>query len=99
MAEKFEKQFTCLGENTKKYITFTVSIGKEVTTTDKNGEEFTKNISFRSRFVDTARFMANSLPNLVKNFAQGIHRIKAEHVKLNSKIASAFLNTQTLKII
>ena len=60
LAEKFEKRFTCLGENTKKYITFTVSIGKKVTTTDKDGEEFTKSISFRSQFIDTARFMANS---------------------------------------
>ena len=31
LAEEFKKQFTCLGENTKKYITFTVPIEKEVT--------------------------------------------------------------------
>ena len=36
--EEFKKQFTCLGENTKKYITFTVPIEKEVTRIDKNGE-------------------------------------------------------------
>ena len=45
LAEKFKQQFTCLGENTKKYITFAVPIEKEVTRTDKNGEEITKNIS------------------------------------------------------
>ena len=28
LAEKFEKQFTCLGENAEKYITFTVPIEK-----------------------------------------------------------------------
>ena len=28
--EKFEGQFTCLGENTKKCKTFSVPIGKEV---------------------------------------------------------------------
>ena len=28
---EFKKQFTCLGENTEKYITFTVPIEKEVT--------------------------------------------------------------------
>ena len=38
-AEKFEKQFTCLGENTKKYITCTVPIEKEAIRVDKNGEE------------------------------------------------------------
>ena len=26
LAEEFKNQFTCLGENTKKYITFTVPI-------------------------------------------------------------------------
>ena len=26
LVEEFKKQFTCLGENTEKYITFTVSI-------------------------------------------------------------------------
>ena len=31
IAEGFKKQCTCLGENTRKYITFTVPIEKEVT--------------------------------------------------------------------
>ena len=29
MAEKFEEQFTFLGENTEKYITFSVTTGKK----------------------------------------------------------------------
>ena len=37
LAEEFKKQFTCLGENTEKYITFTVPIQKDVTRIDKNG--------------------------------------------------------------
>ena len=45
IAEGIEKQFTCLEENTKKYITFTVTIEKEVIRIDKNGEEVIKNIS------------------------------------------------------
>ena len=36
LADEFKKQFTCLGENTEKYITFTVPIEKEVTRIDKN---------------------------------------------------------------
>ena len=32
------KNFSILGENTEKYITFTVPIEKEVTGTNKNGE-------------------------------------------------------------
>ena len=42
LVEEFKKLFTCLGENTEKYITFTVPIEKEVTRIDKNGEEVTK---------------------------------------------------------
>ena len=42
LAEQFKKQFTCLGENTEKYIVFTVLIEKEVTRIEKNGEEITK---------------------------------------------------------
>ena len=45
LSEEFKKQFICLGENTEKYIIFTVPIEKEVTRIDKNGEEITKNIS------------------------------------------------------
>ena len=30
-AEEFQKQFTCLGQNTEKYITFTIPIEKEIT--------------------------------------------------------------------
>ena len=41
LAEKFLKQFICLGENAGKHITFTVPIEKEVTRIDKNGEEIT----------------------------------------------------------
>ena len=38
LAEELEKQFTCLGENTEKYISFAVLIEKEITRIDKNGE-------------------------------------------------------------
>ena len=75
-AEEFKKQFTCLGENTKKYIAFTVPIEKEFTRIDKNGEEITKNISYILQFIDSARFMASSLSNLVNNLSEGFHRIK-----------------------
>ena len=42
LAEEFGKQFACLGQNTEKYIIFTVPIEKEVTRIDKNGEDITK---------------------------------------------------------
>ena len=76
LAEEFKKQFTCLGENTKKYVTFTVPIEKEVTSIDKNGEKAAKNIAYMLQFIDSARFMASSLLNLVNNLSEGIHRVK-----------------------
>ena len=36
LTEEFKKQFTCLGKNTKKYITLTIPLEKQVTRTDKN---------------------------------------------------------------
>ena len=42
LAEEFKKQFTCLEENTEKYITFTVPIETEVIRTDKNEEGIMK---------------------------------------------------------
>ena len=53
LAEELKKQFTCLGENTEKYITFAVPMEKKVTRVDKNGEEITKHISFMLQFIDT----------------------------------------------
>ena len=37
LEEEFFLKITCLGENTDKYITFTVPIEEEVTGIDKNG--------------------------------------------------------------
>ena len=54
-------QFTCLGENTEKYITFTVPIAKEVARIDKKGEEITKNISHTLQYIDSARVIASLL--------------------------------------
>ena len=44
----------------------------------KNGEEITKNMSYILQFIDSARFMASSLSNLVNNLSEGIHRIKCK---------------------
>ena len=42
-------QFECLGENTEKYITFSVPIKKE----NENG----KTITYKLKFIDTCRFI------------------------------------------
>ena len=79
LVEEFQKQFTCLGENIEKYITFTIPIEKEITRISDNGEEITKNISYILQFIDSARFMASSLSNPVNNLCEGIYRIKCKY--------------------
>ena len=79
LAELFKKQFTCLGENTEKCISFTVPIVKEVTRTDKNGEKITKDLSYTLQFINSVRFMARLLSNLGKNLSEEIHRIKCKY--------------------
>ena len=75
MGKEFKKQCICLGENTEKYVTFTVPIEKEVKRIDK---KLIRNISYTWQFVHSARFMASSLSNLVNNFSERIHRIKCK---------------------
>ena len=60
LAEEFKLQFTCLGENTEKYIHFSVLIEKEVIRFYKIGEETTKTMYYKLKFIDSARFTASS---------------------------------------
>ena len=89
LAKEFKKQFTCLGENTEKYITFTVPIEKEITRIDKKEKEITKNRSYILQFIESARFMASSLSNLVNNLSEGVHRIKCL-MKFDKKLKERF---------
>ena len=61
LANEFEGQFECLGENTEKCKTFSVPIEKEVTNIDKDGNESVATISLKIKCIDSARFMASSL--------------------------------------
>ena len=73
LAEEFEEKFECLGENTEKYITFSVPIKKEITKKDKNGNDKITKISYKIKFIDSYRFMSISLSNLVSNLPEGLH--------------------------
>ena len=66
----------CLGENTEKYKTLAVPIEKEVTNIDKDVNESVVTISYKIKFIDSERFMATSLSNLVDNLTEGIYKIK-----------------------
>ena len=51
LANEFEGKFECLGGNTEKCKTFSVSIEKEV---DKDGNESVVTISYKVKFIDSA---------------------------------------------
>ena len=67
--KEFEGNFECLGENTEKYITFSVPIKKKIENKDLQ-------ITYKIKFIDSYRFMASSLSKLVDNLSEGIHNNK-----------------------
>ena len=79
VVEEFEGQFTCLGENTEEYITYSVPIEKQNAKIDEKEKEITKTISYILQFIDRAKFMASSLSDLVSNLADIIHKIECKY--------------------
>ena len=61
LEEEFKSGFECLGENTEKYISFSVPLKKE----NNNGEI----IIYKLKFIDSYRFMQTLLSNLVDNLS------------------------------
>ena len=55
---------------------FSVLIEIEVTKIDKDGNESFVTISYKIKFIDSARIMTSLLSSLVDNLAEGIHKIK-----------------------
>ena len=108
LSEEFKKQFTCLAENTKKYITFAFPIEKEVTRIDKNGEEVTKHIPYILHLLIAqnlwqAFYQILSI-TLLKEFIElNVHTdMITKNVnlsELNISIVTVFLNIQTLKML
>ena len=70
LAEEFEEQFKCVGENAEKYLTCSVPIKKEL---DNN-----KTIRYKKKFIDSFRFMPSSLSSLVENLSEGLIVIRAQ---------------------
>ena len=62
LAEEFKGQFECLGENTEKYITFSVPIKKE--------NDNDKTITCKIKFIDICRFMESKLSDLPDNLSE-----------------------------
>ena len=76
LVKEFEGNFDCLGENTEKYITFSVPLKKKIE--NKNLE-----ITYKIKFIDSFRFMSSSLSKLVDNLSEGIHNNKCSDCKSN----------------
>ena len=77
LANEFEGQFECLGENKEKCKT-SVPIKKEITKIDKDSNESVVTISNKIKFIDSTRFATTSLSNFADNLAEGIHKIKCK---------------------
>ena len=64
LAKEFKVNFDCLGENTEKYITFSVPIKKYL----YNDND--KAIKHKLKFIDSYRFMQGSLSSFVDNLSE-----------------------------
>ena len=82
LARKFKGNFECLGENTEKYISFTVPFKKVIND---------KEIKYRIRISDSCRFMHDSLSNLVDNLSE----LKIKEIDSDALI-KRFYNTYQL---
>ena len=76
LVKEFEGNFDCLGENTEKYITFSVPLKKKID--NKNLE-----ITYKIKFIDSFRFMSSSLSKLVDKLSEGIHNNRCPDCKSN----------------
>ena len=72
--KEFEGNFECLGENTEKYITFSVPIKKKIENKDIE-------ITYKIKFIDSFRLMATSLSKLVDSLTEDIHGDKCVDCK------------------
>ena len=80
---------------------------KHVIKIDKDRNESIVTMSYKIKFIDSARFMMSSLSNLVDNLAEGIHKTKCkgcasflEHKCINDNLINyncSFFNQKLLK--
>ena len=87
LASEFNGNFECLGENTEKYITFSVPIKKKID--NKNID-----ITYKIKFIDSFRFMTTSLSKLIDNLTGNIHNDKC--IKCKSNLCFVRVMNETL---
>ena len=108
LAEEFRRLFACLDENNEVYITLTVLIEKNLYGLIKKEKKFKKPyLTDYNLLIEQDLWEAHYqilLTILLKEYMKlnvntDTVTKNVKHDELNTKIASAFLNTQTLEII
>ena len=89
LVKEFEGNFECLGENTEKYITFSVPIKKKIDNKDLE-------ITYKIKFIDSYRFMSSSLSKLADNLSEGIHNNKCFDCESNLDYIKIYKNGKLL---
>ena len=87
LVKEFDGKFECLGENTEKYIMFSVPLKKKIE--NKNIE-----IAYKIKFIDSYRFMSMSLSKLIDNLP-GLHYNKC----LDCKYCLDYIKTKNALIV
>ena len=90
LVKEFDGKFECLGENTEKYITFSVPLKKEIKNKNKIIE-----ITYKIKFIDIYRFMSTSLSKLVDNLSEGLHNNR----RVDCKSCLDYMKTKDKKLI
>lgn len=72
LAKEFRSDMKCIGENTEKYISFSIPIKKK-----REDGKFT---TYRLKFIDSARFMSGWLSNHVNNLSE-LYNCNCEYKK------------------
>ena len=88
LVKEFDGNFECLGENTEKYITFSVPLKKKIE--NKNIE-----ITCKIKFIDSFRFLSSSFSKLVDNLSGGLYNNKC----LDCKSCLDYIKTKNEKLI
>ena len=88
LVKEFDGNLECLGENTKKYIKFSVPTKKKIENKDIE-------ITYKIKFIDSYRFMSMPLSKLIDNLSEGIHNNKCA----DCKSCLDYIQTKSEKLI
>ena len=88
LVKEFGGNFECLGENTEKYITFSVPIKKKIENKDIE-------ITYKIKFIDSYRFMSMPLSKPIDNLSEGIH----DNTCVDCKSCLDYIKTKNEKLI